>query len=97
MNENARKWSFHAIKHGVWYGSIQYTLHIRWTSSAYQSIGVIACVQTQASPREEGSAQLRRKACYACFPDFRENNLCKKLYAKYAAARITNINKYDGV
>ena len=23
----AQKWSFHAIKHGVWYGSIQSTLH----------------------------------------------------------------------
>ena len=41
MNANAQKWSFHAIKHGVWYGSIQYTLHRRWTSSAYQSNGFI--------------------------------------------------------
>ena len=41
----------------------------------------VACVQPQ-TPKEVGTAQLRTKACYARsarFPDFWENNLCKKI------------------
>jgi hypothetical protein len=41
----------------------------------------VACVQSQ-TPKEVGTAQLRTKACYARsarFPDFLENNLCKKI------------------
>ena len=60
----------------------------------------LACVQTQASPREEGSAQLRRKACYQATPVFLifgKIIYARKLYAKYAADRITIVSKYDGV
>ena len=50
-------------------------------------------------PKEEGTAQLRPHACYACFPDFEENNLCMKINAlnmQLVANVLTNMAATKG-
>ena len=46
-------------------------------------------------PKEEGTVQLQPNACYASFPDFEENNLCKKINALNMQL-VECINKYGG-
>jgi hypothetical protein len=58
----------------------------------------LACVQSQ-TPKEVGTAQLRTKACYARsarFPDFWENNFCKKINTLNMLRSNNKLNKYGG-
>ena len=63
MNANAQKWSFHAIKHGVWYGSTQYCIHyteggLLVLTSHYSGVASARSAVMLFRPSAEGARQL---------------------------------------